>query len=108
YYEQGGYDEGYQPLPSEMKDILEKVILTEKQQIAEISIQGTSWVVLMTPLYAQEAVRGAVAVLRDMTEERKLDKLRNDFIANVSHELRTPISMLQGYSVAIVDDISST
>jgi two-component system sensor histidine kinase ResE len=43
-----------------------------------------------------------------MTEERRLDKLRKDFIANVSHELRTPISMLQGYSEAIVDDIAST
>ncbi|WP_458412636.1 ATP-binding protein [Schinkia sp. CFF1] len=108
YFEREGYDKAHQPLPNEMKDILEKVILTEKQQIAEISIQGTSWVVLMSPLYDQEAVRGAVAVLRDMTEERKLDKLRNDFIANVSHELRTPISMLQGYSEAIIDDIAST
>ncbi|HHY71666.1 MAG TPA: cell wall metabolism sensor histidine kinase WalK [Bacillus bacterium] len=108
HFEHGSYDETYQPLPSEMKGILEKVILTEKQQIAEISVQGTSWVVLMTPLYDQEAVRGAVAVLRDMTEERKLDKLRNDFIANVSHELRTPIAMLQGYSEAIIDDIAST
>lgn len=108
YVEHEGYDENHQPLPNQMRGILEKVILTEKQQIAEISIQGTSWVVLMTPLYDQEAVRGAVAVLRDMTEERKLDKLRKDFIANVSHELRTPISMLQGYSEAIIDDIAST
>src|SRR5699024_7125924 len=53
-------------------------------------------------------VRGAVAVVRDMTEERRLDKLRKDFIANVSHELRTPIALLQGYSEAIVDDIAET
>ena len=43
-----------------------------------------------------------------MTEERKLDKSSKDFIANVSHELRTPISMFQGYSEAIIDDIAST
>ncbi len=43
-----------------------------------------------------------------MTEERQLDKLRKDFIANVSHELRTPISMMQGYSEAIIDDIAET
>jgi two-component system, OmpR family, sensor histidine kinase ResE len=43
-----------------------------------------------------------------MTEERRLDKLRTDFIANVSHELRTPIAMLQGYSEAIIDDIASS
>jgi two-component system sensor histidine kinase ResE len=34
--------------------------------------------------------------------------MRRDFIANVSHELRTPISMLQGYSEAIVDDIAES
>src|SRR5699024_907735 len=53
-------------------------------------------------------IRGAVAVIRDMTEERQLDKLRKDFISNISHELRTPISMLQGYSEAIVDDIAES
>ncbi|WP_017755625.1 ATP-binding protein [Calidifontibacillus oryziterrae] len=107
-YENELDNEDVQKLPTKMKGILEKVILTEKEQLVEISAQGRSWVILMTPLYDQEAVRGAVAVLRDMTEERKLDKLRDDFIANVSHELRTPLSMLQGYSEAIVDDIAST
>src|SRR5690625_1265712 len=63
---------------------------------------------IMTPLYDQSFVRGAVAVIRDMTEERRLDKLRKDFISNVSHELRTPISLLQGYSEAIVDDIAES
>ena len=40
-----------------------------------------------------------------MTDQHKLEKLRSDFIANVSHELRTPISMLQGYSEAIIDGV---
>lgn len=62
----------------------------------------------MTPLYNQTKIRGAVAVLRDMTEERRLEKMRQDFIANVSHELRTPMVMLQGYSEAILDDIVQT
>ena len=42
-----------------------------------------------------------------MTDQHQLDKLRSDFIANVSHELRTPISMLQGYSEAIIDGVST-
>ena len=62
----------------------------------------------MTPLYNQTKIRGAVAVLRDMTEERRLEKMRQDFIANVSHELRTPMVVLQGYSEAILDDIVQT
>ncbi|SES81357.1 two-component system, OmpR family, sensor histidine kinase ResE [Oceanobacillus limi] len=95
-------------LPSELNNILQEVIQGEREVLEEISLQGRSYVMIMTPLYDQSYVRGAVAVIRDMTEERRLDKLRKDFIANVSHELRTPISMLQGYSEAIVDDIAES
>ncbi|MYL32699.1 HAMP domain-containing protein [Pontibacillus yanchengensis] len=95
-------------LPEELQDILQDVISLEKEIMTELTVQGRSWVVIMTPLYDKSYVRGAVAVIRDMTEERRLDKLRKDFIANVSHELRTPISMLQGYSEAIVDDVAET
>ncbi|KKE79316.1 cell wall metabolism sensor histidine kinase WalK [Oceanobacillus caeni] len=96
------------PLPVELKEVLEEVIGGEDKVLREIVIQGRNYVMLMTPLYDGSQVRGAVAVIRDMTEERRLDKLRKDFIANVSHELRTPISMLQGYSEAIVDDIAES
>ncbi|KGP70923.1 ATP-binding protein [Pontibacillus yanchengensis] len=95
-------------LPEELQNILQEVISLEKEIMTEFTVQGRSWVVIMTPLYDKSYVRGAVAVIRDMTEERRLDKLRKDFIANVSHELRTPISMLQGYSEAIVDDVAET
>src|SRR5690606_35141104 len=64
--------------------------------------------VVMAPLYERNQVRGAVAVTRDVTEERRLDKLRKDFVANVSHELRTPLAMLQGYSEALIDDIADS
>lgn len=95
-------------LPYELKDILQKVIKDEKEVLHELNFQGRDWVTIMTPLYDNSYIRGAVAVIRDMTEERQLDKLRKDFISNVSHELRTPISLMQGYSEAIVDDIAET
>ncbi|QOR68968.1 HAMP domain-containing protein [Cytobacillus suaedae] len=108
YYQQGMQSKDGEELPSEMNELFQNVVSFEKEQIVEISMQGRSWVILMSPLYNQTYIRGAVAVIRDMTEERRLDKLREDFIANVSHELRTPISMLQGYSEAIIDNIAST
>lgn len=101
-------DEKNQEIPAELKGILQEVIEGEKKAVREFNIQGRIYVMLMTPLYDGPHVRGAVAVIRDMTEERRTDKLRKDFIANVSHELRTPISMMQGYSEAIVDDIAET
>jgi two-component system, OmpR family, sensor histidine kinase ResE len=108
YYEKGDYSINTEAIPSKVMELFQLAVNTEKDQIGEISLQGRHWVILVSPLYSNQFIRGAVAVVRDMTEERKMDKLRQDFIANVSHELRTPISMLQGYSEAIVDDIAET
>lgn len=108
YYEKGDYSINTEAIPSKVMELFQLAVNTEKDQIGEISLQGRHWVILVSPLYSNQFIRGAVAVVRDMTEERKMDKLRQDFIANVSHELRTPISMLQGYSEAIVDNIAES
>jgi two-component system phosphate regulon sensor histidine kinase PhoR len=46
---------------------------------------------------------GAVLVLHDITELRRTDRIRRDFVANVSHELRTPLTAVRGYVEALVD-----
>lgn len=92
-------------LPSLLNNIFNKVIHTEKEQVGSISAQGRFWTISMAPLKNKNVIRGAVAVIRDMTDENRLDKLRKDFVANVSHELRTPLAMMQGYSEALIDDI---
>ncbi|MCR2820273.1 ATP-binding protein [Lederbergia panacisoli] len=103
-------DDESNSVPPELANLLSQAITTETEQTGELILQGRNYVIIVSPLYTQnqESVRGAVAVIRDMTEERRLDKLRIDFVANVSHELRTPISMLQGYSEAIIDDMAET
>jgi two-component system, OmpR family, sensor histidine kinase ResE len=108
YYEMGGIHSDSEVIPPEVMELFQQAVDTEDEQVGEISFQGRHWVILVSPLYSNRFIRGVVAVLRDMTEERQLDKMRKDFIANVSHELRTPISMLQGYSEAIVDDIAES
>ena len=45
----------------------------------------------------------ALFVIHDMTQQRKLERLRRDFVANASHELRTPLSMIKGYIETLVD-----
>ena len=46
---------------------------------------------------------GAVLVLHDITELRRADQIRRDFVANVSHELRTPLTAIRGYVEALSD-----
>lgn len=99
------------PIPVPLIPLFEAVVDESTEAATKLHVQNFVWSVAMTPLYMSEQseeVRGAVAVLRNVTEEELLDKLRKDFVANVSHELRTPISMLQGYSEALLDDIPST
>jgi len=101
-------DKNSKHLPPELYQMLEHVFDEEEELKVELDIQGMYVSVSITLLYSKNSVRGAVVVLRDMTEQHRLDKMRSDFIANVSHELRTPISMLQGYSEAIIDDVVTT
>jgi len=45
---------------------------------------------------------GAVIVLHDITELRKLERIRRDFVANVSHEFRTPLTAIQGFAETLL------
>lgn len=96
------------PLPSEMIHMLEHVLDFEEEIEEELEMEGAYYAISFSPLYSGDSIRGAVAVLHNMTEQHKLEKLREDFIANVSHELRTPIAMLQGYSEALLDDVGAS
>ena len=51
--------------------------------------------------------KGLMAVLHDVTEQRKLDDSRREFVANVSHEVRTPLTNVRGYAETLMsaDDI---
>lgn len=93
-------------LPSQLFEVEQKVIETKEAQQREVVGQGRTMAITMAPLYepGSQALRGVVAVLRDITEQLNIERMRRDFVANVSHELRTPLSMLQGYSEALVDD----
>ncbi|MGE6375213.1 ATP-binding protein [Peribacillus muralis] len=109
YFEKGFNREDNVNVPLVLMNLFDESDSLDKEQIGEITLQGRDWGLIVSPLYTNpDNIRGAVAIIRDMTDERRMDKLRTDFIANVSHELRTPISMLQGYSEAIVDDIAGS
>jgi two-component system, OmpR family, phosphate regulon sensor histidine kinase PhoR len=54
--------------------------------------------------HAVDETTGAVVLFHDITELKRLDQIRSDFVANVSHELRTPLSILRGYIEMLLDN----
>lgn len=48
-------------------------------------------------------ISGVVCVLRDVTEEQKIEEQRKQFVSNVSHELRTPLTSMRSYIEALID-----
>ena len=56
---------------------------------------------------AGSAEHGVILVLHDITDLRRADQIRRDFVANVSHELRTPLTAIRGYVEALSEEDTS-
>jgi two-component system phosphate regulon sensor histidine kinase PhoR len=69
----------------------------------ELSLQPALTVVARSSPVAGGGATGAVLVLHDITDLRRADRVRRDFVANVSHELRTPLTAVRGYVEALLD-----
>ena len=60
--------------------------------------------VRVSPLFYKERdLSGFVAAFHDITDIRKLEQVRKDFVANVSHELKTPITAIRGFADTLLD-----
>lgn len=64
----------------------------------EVGIDGRTVLISARPLPAG----GAILVLHDQTEVRRLEAVRRDFVANVSHELKTPLTSISGYAETLL------
>ncbi len=56
-----------------------------------------------TPFSGKSEPLGAIIVMYDVTNLRRLERVRRDFVANVSHELKTPLTSIQGYVETLLD-----
>ncbi|MFC6291386.1 two-component sensor histidine kinase [Macrococcus epidermidis] len=90
-----------------LSKLVNQVMQSDETIYHEISTFNKHYVLIISPVKntTQGQNNGAVVIIRDMSEEKKIDMMKQQFIANVSHELRTPIQMLQGYTEAILDGI---
>jgi two-component system, OmpR family, phosphate regulon sensor histidine kinase PhoR len=82
-----------QPMRSELSPASSQTNADRYLEVSAVPIKG-----------AADGTTGAVVLFHDITELKRLDQVRRDFVANVSHELRTPLSILRGYIETLLDN----
>ena len=98
------------PVPELVRDpafleILSRAVVTGKSVVERMQVAdagGRAYAIHAAPL-TNTAKRGAIAVLHDVTDLERLERVRRDFVANVSHELRTPLTAISGYAETLLD-----
>jgi two-component system phosphate regulon sensor histidine kinase PhoR len=87
-----------------VQKVVEAVLEGEKPERVEYQVPRTDAIVALIacPLPGKPPP-GAVLVLHDVTELRRLENLRREFVSNVSHELKTPLTTIQTYAETLLD-----
>ncbi|MDX5475681.1 MAG: cell wall metabolism sensor histidine kinase WalK [Bacillaceae bacterium] len=92
----------------EVISLVEEIFMTEvkvrKQILLPLKIERKHFEVYGAPIIGMNNEwKGIVLVFHDITEIKKLEQMRKDFVANVSHELKTPITSIKGFSETLLD-----
>ncbi len=82
------------------REVVDAVLQGEPVQDRQLDMAGRAFLVNARALPAG----GAVLVIHDLTELRRLEAVRRDFVANVSHELKTPLTSISGYAETLLAD----
>jgi two-component system phosphate regulon sensor histidine kinase PhoR len=89
----------------DLVSFIQKVLTVKEAIYGEIvvgSVRTRSFAVTATPVRSEEATTGSVLVLHDISEIRRLERARRDFIANISHEFKTPLTAIQGFAETLL------
>jgi two-component system phosphate regulon sensor histidine kinase PhoR len=82
------------------REVVDAVLRGQAVQDRELEMDARVFLMNARPLPSG----GAVLVIHDLTEMRRLEAMRRDFVANVSHELKTPLTSISGYAETLLTD----
>ena len=100
--------EGRRPLEAirsaEVHDLLAEALASDAPVRRELAFGGAERRVLgvQAASFSIAGAKGAVAVFHDMTEVRRLETVRRDFVANASHEIKTPLTAIRGFAETLL------
>jgi two-component system phosphate regulon sensor histidine kinase PhoR len=92
---------------TELAELAESVTAKKQVRGHELRVSGLSerWLQINAAAIsdANGERRGTILVFHDLTRIKRLERTRQEFVANVSHELRTPLSLIKGYVETLLD-----
>ncbi|QPC47199.1 two-component system histidine kinase PnpS [Mangrovibacillus cuniculi] len=93
---------------SDVVQLVEEIFMTEQKIRRQIhlsmGIERKHFEVYGAPIIGtNDEWKGILLVFHDISELKKLEQMRKDFVANVSHELKTPITSIKGFSETLLD-----
>lgn len=94
----------HQEIIEQVEEIFMTEVKVRKQMHLPLGIERKHFEVYGAPIIGtNHEWKGIVLVFHDITELKKLEQMRKDFLANVSHELKTPITSIKGFSETLLD-----
>lgn len=77
---------------------IEKAIKSGDKDTFEVEMLNEKFFeVVINPIREEKIIKGILVVLHDISEKRKIERIKSDLVSNVSHELKTPIAIVRGY-----------
>lgn len=94
-----------------LHDAFKNTVETKTEKVEEFTLplfEGKTILTHWVPLLEGDKLQGVVAVFHDISDLKRLEKVRRDFVANVSHELRTPVTVIKGYAETLLSGALTT
>ena len=88
--------------PEEIVLAAEKALVGNRTELV-LRLHERFYQVIVTPIYSENQITGAVIIAMDITDREEREALRREFSANVSHELKTPLTSISGFAELLRD-----